>query len=212
MSGGDVHDWARSAADDVVAHARRSTPTLGLNRLVCVDGPAGSGKTTLASAISEAWRAGTPRLQPAQVRVLHMDDLYPGWQGLRAGIAKVTDSVVGPLARGEVGGYRRHDWLARIEAEWVEVAPVDLLVLEGCGSGSATYAESITTLAWVEVPTPVRLRRGVARDGVELRDHWMRWMVEEGRLFAEDRTRERADLCFTGQDVSDGAHGSDGPG
>ncbi|MGO1280054.1 MAG: AAA family ATPase, partial [Cellulosimicrobium funkei] len=41
-------------------------------RLVVVDGPAGSGKTTLAAQLEAAL--------PAQV--LHMDDLYEGWRGL----------------------------------------------------------------------------------------------------------------------------------
>ena len=61
-------------ADRVVALALARPPTLGDGRLVCVDGPAGSGKTTLAAGI--AARTGAP--------VLHMDDLYPGWSGLRA--------------------------------------------------------------------------------------------------------------------------------
>lgn len=202
MSEDEVHAWARSAAEDVVDHARRSSPTLGLTRptrLVCVDGPAGSGKTTLSSAISDTWRVEAPQ---SQTRVLHMDDVFPGWGGLRAGLAKVAGTVVGPLARGEAGGYRRYDWQREEEAEWVEVPPVDLLVLEGCGSGSATYAASITTLAWVEVPAPVRLRRGIARDGEDLRAYWLTWMAEEQRLFSEDRTRERADLVFTGHDLT----------
>ncbi len=208
------HVWAELAAVDVVRQVRRSGPTLGPNRLVCIDGPAGSGKTTLASAIADVWRAGKPASQ-SQVRVLHMDDLFPGWPGLRAGVAKVADTVVGPLGRDETGGYRRYDWVAGAEAEWVEVPAVDLLVLEGCGSGSTTYASSITTLVWVEVPVPVRLARGIARDGEDLRPEWLAWMVDEEVLFTDERTRERADLVGVGNDVNDvsdvsGADGADG--
>jgi len=130
-----------------------------------------------------------------------MDDLFPGWQGLRAGVAKVADTVVGPLGRGETGGYRRYDWVADAEAEWVEVRAVDLLVLEGCGSGSATYASSVTSLVWVEVPAPVRLARGIARDGEDLRHRWLVWMADEEVLFTDERTRERADLVVVGSDA-----------
>ena len=38
----------------VLAHAAAQPPLLGEGRLVCVDGPAGSGKTTLAAAVAEA--------------------------------------------------------------------------------------------------------------------------------------------------------------
>ena len=42
---------AADAARDVLALAASRPPSLGAGRLVCVDGPAGSGKTTLAAAL-----------------------------------------------------------------------------------------------------------------------------------------------------------------
>lgn len=170
-------------ADRVVALALARPPTLGDGRLVCVDGPAGSGKTTLAAGI--AARTGAP--------VLHMDDLYPGWSGLRAVEPHVL-GVLRPLAHGEPGRYRRYDWHAGTYAEEHAVAPAPLLVLEGVASGSATWADLTTVLVWVETGEDERLRRGIARDGERLRPQWLAWMAEETALFAERRTRERADL------------------
>lgn len=164
--------------------ARSRPATLGAGRLVCVDGPAGSGKTTLARAVA-ALAPGTT--------VIHMDDLYDGWDGLPL-IAGQLTSLLEPLARGEAGRYRRYDWVAGRYAETVTVAPGDLLVVEGVGSGVTGVAHLVTVLAWVEAPKELRLQRGLARDGEAARPHWERWQVDEQALFSRERTRERADL------------------
>jgi hypothetical protein len=59
---------------------------------------------------------------------------------------------------------------------------------------------------------PVRLARGIARDGEDLRPEWLAWMVDEEVLFTDERTRERADLVVIGNDVSDGSDVSDADG
>ena len=168
--------------------AESRPPTLGAGRLVCVDGPAGSGKTTLASAVA-ALRPGTP--------VIHMDDLYDGWEGL----PHLTDQLSGllrPLSTGEPGTYRRYDWHAGRYAETVTVTPGPLLVLEGVGSGSRTHADLTTALAWVWAPAGLRLRRGLERDGEALADRWHQWMVDEGRYLAQEQVEARADLLVDG--------------
>ncbi len=40
------------------------------------------------------------------------------------------------------------------------------------------------------------MSRGIARDGEAYRPHWERWAEQEARLYAADRTRERADLVI----------------
>lgn len=190
--------WERQVAE-VAALLRRvvhqQPPTLGGTRLVCVDGPAGSGKTTLAGALGKA--AGPRAL------VLHMDDLYEGWSGLGPDlVARVDTGIVAPLRRGEPGTYRRYDWHRQEFAETHQVAPVDLLVLEGVGSGGSVYHDAVTLLVWVEAPRDLRIQRGVARDGEAVLPAWTRWMQDEERHFARERTRERADV------VVDCGHGA----
>jgi hypothetical protein len=161
-------------------------PTLGGGRLLCIDGPAGSGKTTLAEQVFEAFPGS---------RVVHLDDLYDGWSGLPR-VDRQVGSLLGPLAEGRPGSYRRFDWGADAYAETVVVDPVDLLVLEGVGAGAADPA-LVTALVWVEAPEAVRLSRGLARDGSVLADHWVRWQHDEAEHFAAHGTRERADLVVT---------------
>lgn len=187
-----VDGIAADVMDLVLAHG----PTLGRGRLVCVDGPAGSGKTTLAAALRRAARNLLPA--DATVALVHMDNVYAGWAGLETGMETVATSVVEPLRHGRPGRYRRFDWHAMAFAEEHVVNPVDVLVIEGVGSASAAYNEAITCLVWVDTPSDVRLDRGLARDGQRLRDQWLLWREAEEAMFARERTRERADVVVDG--------------
>jgi uridine kinase len=192
------------AALEIVERTLAAPPTLGAGRLLCIDGPAGSGKTTLANEVL----ASVPG--SVEVALVHMDDIYPGWGGLAPGVEHVSQLLVAPLAAGLPGRYRRYDWHAGQEAEWHDVAPVDLLVIEGVGAGALDYDALITTLVWVNAPRDIRIDRGLARDAAlvgldqpddELREHWLAWSRDEDEHFARHRTRERADLVVQGNVV-----------
>ena len=180
---------ARLAAAALSGPAR-----IGTGRLVCVDGPAGSGKTTLADALVGRLRGE----QSVEVELLHMDDVYDGWAGLASGMTTVATSVVEPLRAGRAGRYRRFDWHRDAYAEEHVVPPVDVLVVEGVGSGSAAYASATSLLVWLAAPPVVRLERGVERDGEHLREQWLAWCEVEDAMFGRERTRERADVVVDG--------------
>jgi uridine kinase len=189
-----VHD-PRSVADLLVRRARALPARLGRTRLLCVDGPAGAGKTTLAAALAEA------AAEHGSAAVLHMDDMYEGWSGLRDSLPRVEAQVVEPLRHGRAGRYHRYDWHAGAFAECHEVPPVDVLVLEGVGSGATAWADDTTLLVWVEAPHDLRLRRGLERDGEAVRAEWLAWMQAEEALHAEEHTRARADVVVDGTGV-----------
>ncbi|WP_169738898.1 hypothetical protein [Jiangella gansuensis] len=171
--------------DALASRIRAIPPRRGPTTVVALDGPAGSGKTTLAAQLSA-------RLDDAPV--VHMDDLYPGWDGLAAAARTVADEVLLPLAAGRQARYRRWDWYADAYAEWVDVPPAPTLLVEGCGSGSTPGAAALAMIIWLDAPHDVRQARGFARDGDGFRPHWERWARQEDALFAAERTRERADL------------------
>ena len=171
-------------ADEVAERVLAAPPTLGSGRLVCIDGPAGSGKTTLAAAVAD--------IVP-EAHVVHCDELLQGWRGL-PGLARTIETVLAPLARGEESRWTRWDWAADDWAESHRVEPGGLLVLEGTGSWSPAIAPLAGMLVWVEAESALRLRRGMARDGEQMRPHWEQWRIDEDVLFARLGTRDRADL------------------
>jgi len=174
----------------VLDHALAQPARLGAGRLVCVDGPAGSGKSTLARAVAEA---GQQRV--AAVHLIHTDDLLNGWRGLPGLGRDLHDHVVEPLGAGHPATYRRFDWVADAYAEEHVIAPMDLLVLDGVGTGHPSLAPWRATLVWVEAVDPdVRMARGLARDGEAMRPAWEQFMLDEADDFARNDTRARADL------------------
>lgn len=188
----DAVTFAALAARVLSAPAR-----LGAVRLVCVDGPAGSGKTTFAGRLAAAL--------PGHAELVHMDDLYAGWT-LTGCRARLAAGVLGPLAEGRPGGYHRYAWAdGRFAAEVTPVPVPGVLVVEGCGS-SPRWLDPFTTLrAWVEAPVALRLARGLERDGVAMAEEWRRWQCLEAELFAAEATRERAQLRVDATAVGDGA-------
>ncbi len=183
-----------AAGPDVVPEladrVRAAVPRLGRTRLVCVDGPAGSGKTTLAGRLAAVLGPGTA--------VLHMDDAYAGWTTTGA-YARLAAGVLAPLAAGRPGAYHRFDWsTGRFEATPTAVPVPDVLVVEGCGSCPRAVDPWAALRVWVEAPRPVRLARGLARDGATMEPHWRRWQDRESILFAAEDTRARADLRVDG--------------
>ena len=173
-----------AVASEVATRVLGAPPTLGAGRLVCVDGPAGSGKTTLATAVADV----VPHAQ-----VVHCDELLQGWRGL-PGLARTVGALLEPLSRGERGWWTRWDWVADGWAETHPVEPGGLLVLEGVGCWSPGISRLVGFLVWVEAESSLRLRRGVARDGEQMRPQWEQWRLDEDALFARLGTRSRADL------------------
>ncbi|MEP7035981.1 MAG: hypothetical protein ABI662_06275 [Dermatophilaceae bacterium] len=163
----------------------RARPRCGSTKVVAIDGPSGAGKTAFAGRLAA-------RLPGAQI--LHMDDLYPGWDGLGQAVVDLHDQVLAPLSRGERAAYRRWDWQHDRYGHWVDLDPVALLLVEGVGSGAAPGAGLESVLIWLEAGRAVRRQRGLERDGDSYQPHWQGWAVLEQDLFTWDQTRDRADL------------------
>ena len=177
-----------SQAADAGRWSSRSTgaPTLGTGRLVCVDGPAGSGKTTLAE---ESLLAGAP--------VVHMDDLFEGWAGW-PGSPTSSRTLLRPLADRRREATGASTGRPTRCAETVVVAPVRCWSSRAWAAGARASTTCITVLAWVEVPYDLRMARGLERDGDRVRSALGAVGPGRGEVFARERTRERADLVVDG--------------
>lgn len=159
----------------------------GAVRVVAIDGPSGSGKTSLARGVGAALAAP----------VVHMDRIYPGWDGLAASVGLLVEQVLAPLSRGEAAAYRLWDW-ERGSWDGVRAVPrADVIIVEGCGSSVRPAGDYAAVRVWVEAPREERRRRGLARDGEAYRPHWEEWAAQESVLYARDGTRSRADVVIT---------------
>lgn len=155
-------------------------------RIIAVDGPSGSGKTSFADALHGILQDVAP--------VVHMDDIYPGWDGLAQAPGLVREWILEPLAAGREGRFRRWDWINHRRAEEIVVPRREWIIIEGVASGARSAAPYLSGLAWITAEPQTRMRRGIERDGEAYRPHWEAWATQEASHFAIDQTPNRADL------------------
>ena len=133
--------------------------------VVTIDGYSGSGKSTLAAALAS--------LLPGW-QVLHLDDWYPGWDGLAQG-AEVARRIAADLREGRASSYVTWDWETNTSGLAVEV-PLAPTIIEGCGAWDADADLSV----WIADPGEAeRRRRALARDGATYAPHWQRWAMQD---------------------------------
>jgi uridine kinase len=133
--------------------------------IILIDGKSGVGKTRLAIHLADALDA----------TLVHLDDAYPGWGGLADGRDAVIETVLTPLAAGLPGRYRAWDWERGAAGALVEIAPADVVVIDGCGVSTPQSRELASTVVWVECDEAVRLARLVDRDGDQFDDFSDAW-------------------------------------
>jgi energy-coupling factor transporter ATP-binding protein EcfA2 len=175
---------------DLTAICRATPPRAGRTRVLAIDGPSGAGKTTFAGQLARA--LAPPEQDPAPI--VHLDDLYPGWDGLSRTPELLRDLLLEPLANGRPAGFHRWDWAADQVGAWQPVPATDLLLLDGIGSGALLCAPYLSLLIWVDAPEPDRRRSALARDGDRYAPHWHRWARQEESYLIRDDPASRADL------------------
>ena len=165
--------------------------------IVLIDGRAGSGKSTLADSVQRAlFREGD-----SLPRVIHMDDLYLGWDGLQAGVDYLMRFVLGPVAQvghslgaGPIASWQEYDWALGERNRWREFSGGTPLIIEGCGALSAAAAELANLRVWLDVPEPIRRERWTQREGHQFDDKWALWAAQELDFYAREKSAELADF------------------
>lgn len=158
------------------------------NPVVLIDGRAGAGKSSLARLVAANWPlAGRPQL-------IALDSIYPGWDGLDAGVERALHDILRPHARGLLSTWRRWDWDLAGEAEAHAVTPALGVILEGCGALNPATARLADVRVWVEAPARSRKERALRRDGDAFRPHWDRWAAQEERHLTRHDPRGLANI------------------
>lgn len=174
-------------AGEVLARPAR----LGEVRLVAVDGPTGSGKSTFARRLTAALGDVATRLCT--------DDLLDGWTDTVTFWPRLEELVLTPLLAGRDGAYRRYDWAAGRFGEEVTVVPArGVLVVDGVTSARAAARPLLTLAVWMDMPFEESVARAVARDGPAAAGELRAWHERERAHFAADDTATHADLLVDG--------------
>lgn len=184
----------RVAVDDAVgALLRRAEEARVAPRRVVllVDGRSGSGKTTLGRAVAAAWPVD--RLGP--VRLVHLDDVYPGWHGLEAASRVVETSLLSPVEPG----WRRWDWEHDRAAAWEVLDPAVSLIIEGAGVLTRASSSLADVRVWLELDAVARRARALARDGATYEPWWDVWAEQEDAHLAAEDPASSADVVVEGQ-------------
>lgn len=160
--------------------------------IIAIDGPAGAGKTTLAREIELALS-----LQMS-VNVIHMDDLYDGWgNALGEDLTQILNYLADQHRKEKPALISRYNWATSSFAESEEIAPADLLILEGVGSGDKSLQDDLAALIWIDIDPEIGVKRVLERDGAQVADEMKKWLGAQEEYFSQHSTREKADFILT---------------
>lgn len=157
--------------------------------IIGIDGRSGSGKTQLSELLEQSLS-----VKGIGVRVLNLDSIYPGWNGLEEG-TKTWQEISRNLRKGKPASYREWDWHADAPGpeRTIDPAQEPVIICEGVGASAGTCDVRIV----VKAPDELRYRRAIDRDGEMYRPHWKRWAAQEEALFAAySATYAQADLIY----------------
>jgi len=157
--------------------------------LITIDGPAGSGKTTLAEIIHENLAKGGE-----SVATIHMDDLYAGWDlALSPELSYSLEQILKAYCeRGRIQ-IPQYDWLEERFSSPLTIDSPDVLILEGVGSGQKITRDSADIKLWIEAPREIAFARVLERDGENIRPQMQQWQLRESAHFLKEGTKSAAD-------------------
>jgi uridine kinase len=158
--------------------------------IVLIDGRAGSGKSTFAEKLQQQlFREGE-----SAPRVIHMDNIFEGWDGLALGSDYMVRFILQPLARQETASWQDWSWVKNQRSSWREFSGGTPLIVEGCGSLTERSKEHADISIWLEASEETRRERWIQRERhLEKFDFWA---AQELDFYAREKSQSLADLVI----------------
>ena len=156
--------------------------------IVLIDGRAGSGKSTFAEKLQQQlFRDGE-----SAPRVIHMDNIFEGWEGLSLGSDYLVRFILQPLARRETASWQDWSWVKNQRSSWREFSGGTPLIVEGCGSLTERSKKHADIGIWLEASEETRRERWIQRERhLEKFDFWA---AQELDFYAREKSQTLADL------------------
>ena len=160
--------------------------------LYAIDGPAGSGKTTYAAKLAAELSVN------ATVKIIHMDDLYNGWDNaLSNALSEILDRISTAHLAGRECVIKKFNWSTmQFDSEEI-ITPTDFLIIEGVGAAQQIVRESGAITYWLDIEPEIGLQRVLARDGAHIEVQMRQWQIDQDKHFARDETRENCEFKLT---------------
>lgn len=164
--------------------------------IVLIDGRAASGKSQFAKELSDLYF----KLDKQAARVIHMDDLYPGWNGLAEGSVYLLTNILIPLSKNRAASWQLWNWRKNHRGAEEpgngrrEFSGGTALIIEGCGSISRLSSELADYTIWIDSDDNVRKERFSARDGGKFDEYFGIWSAQEDEFYQRENSAELARL------------------
>ena len=165
--------------------------------IIVIDGRAGAGKSTLALDLqNELFRSGE-----SMPRIIHMDDLYEGWNGLALGAEYLQRVVLGPLLTTGTSSWQEYNWELEQRDRWREFSGGTPLIIEGCGSLNGYTSQVAQLRVWLDVSVEIRKQRWLERDGHIFDQYFDSWAAQELDFIAREKSPDFADFGLASSSV-----------
>jgi len=179
---------------ELVDKVNESSKKCGQTKIIVIDGPAGSGKTTLAKSLS-----GLLENCP----IIHMDEIYEGWENALSPKTStdLVDWVINPLLEVKSIEYIKYEWNLEQRIEKVVINNPKVIIIEGVGSSVSEISEHACLKLWIEVNEETGINRVLARDGLQIQEQMKTWQSQESKFFIENNSKENSDIWIDGDPV-----------
>lgn len=183
-----------SELSEIVTKVDDSSLKCGGTKLITIDGPAGSGKTTLAISLSKLFN---------DCPVIQMDEIYEGWQSALTTKTSqdLVNWIINPLLEQSVIVFNRYDWALGKRLGQVVINYPNVLIIEGVGSSVIEVSKYACLKLWIEVSPEIGINRVLDRDGQDIQAHMESWQTQEKNYFIENKTKENSDIWIDGDPV-----------
>ena len=183
-----------SNLSELVDKVNESSKKCGQTKIIVIDGPAGSGKTTLAKSLS-----GLLENCP----IIHMDEIYEGWENALSPktFKDLVEWIINPLLENNSIEYIKYDWNLEQRIEKIVINNSKIIIIEGVGSSSFEISKHASLKLWIEVNKETGINRVLTRDGLHIQEQMKTWQSQESKFFIENNSKENSDIWIDGDPV-----------